>query len=421
MKENIFNKELLSTNKVLVDGARKSVLALQHLIAMFGATVLVPLLTGLDPSISLFTAGCGTLIFHKITDGKVPVFLGSSFAFIPVVLEVNNMYNGDLSYAQGGMLIAGVIYVLMSFVVEKIGLDRIQKYLGPQIVGPMIIVIGLNLIPTALEMASQNYMVAIITLLTALIINLKGEGLIKQLSILIAVIVGYTISLNLNIVDIYSIKSSKVLSVPSFNLPKFDLAAILTIAPVVLAVFMEHLGDITTNGQVVGKNFVENPGLNKTLLGDGMATIFATLIGGPANTTYGENTGVLAITKNYDPSILRLAALFAIILSFVSKVGTILTTIPNAVMGGISIMLFGMISLVGVKTIRDDKKLYKNWKNILVIVIILILGLGGDFLGNKLGIIIGIPITKNVSITGLSFAAIIGILLNLILNVNNKQ
>lgn len=418
MSEHILKEESYSKNGLKTkESSRKAILALQHLIAMFGATVLVPILTGLNPSIALFSAGMGTLIFHLCTKGKVPVFLGSSFAFIPVVLTVKEMYNGDLSYAQGGMMVAGIIYVVLSFVVKKIGVDKIKKYLPSQVVGPMIIVIGMNLIPTAFDMASKNFLIAIITLITALLVNFKGKGFFKQLSILAGVVVGYLLSLKLEIVDLALIKDSPIISLPPFNLPKFDLGAISIIAPVVLAVFMEHIGDITTNGQVVGKNFVEDPGLNRTLLGDGLATIAASLIGGPANTTYGENTGVLAITQNYDPSILRLAAVFAIILGFVSKIGALLSSIPIPVMGGISIMLFSMISLIGVKTIKNDKVKF-NFKNILVMITILVLGLGSGIIEKRFGITIGIPVTETVKITGLSFAAIVGVVLNRVLNRN---
>ncbi|MCR2045396.1 uracil-xanthine permease family protein [Anaerosalibacter massiliensis] len=418
MSEHILKEESCSKNGLKTkESSRKAILALQHLIAMFGATVLVPILTGLNPSIALFSAGMGTLIFHLCTKGKVPVFLGSSFAFIPVVLTVKEMYNGDLSYAQGGMMVAGIIYVVLSFVVKKIGVDKIKKYLPSQVVGPMIIVIGMNLIPTAFDMASKNFLIATITLITALLVNFKGKGFFKQLSILTGVVVGYLLSLKLEIVDLALIKESPIISLPPFNLPKFDLGAISIIAPVVLAVFMEHIGDITTNGQVVGKNFVEDPGLNRTLLGDGLATIAASLIGGPANTTYGENTGVLAITKNYDPSILRLAAIFAIILGFVSKIGALLSSIPIPVMGGISIMLFSMISLIGVKTIKNDKVKF-NFKNILVMITILVLGLGSGIIEKRFGITIGIPVTETVKITGLSFAAIVGVVLNGVLNRN---
>lgn len=417
MTENTINKQMSSkvAESSLLYNSKKVVLALQHLIAMFGATVLVPMITGFNPSVALFTAGAGTLIFHLCTKNKVPAFLGSSFAFIPVILTVSNLYGGDLAYAQGGMFVAGLIYVIISFLIKKIGMERIEKYLAPQVVGPMIIVIGLNLIPTAYGMASEHLLIAGLTLGTALIINFKGKGFTKQLAILIAVVVGYLISWKSGILNIEAIGNAKLIAIPEFRLPKFDIGAIAIIAPVVLAVFMEHLGDITTNGQVVGENFIEDPGLNRTLLGDGLATLFASLVGGPANTTYGENTGVLAITKNYDPSILRLAAVFAIILACVAKIGAFLATIPTAVMGGISLMLFGMISLIGVKTIRTQKVRF-NWKNVVVMGTIIILGLASDYLSSKLGFTIGIPINESVQITGLSFAALVGIIINGILN-----
>ncbi|MBU5425527.1 uracil-xanthine permease family protein [Tissierella pigra] len=398
----------------LLGSSKKVILALQHLIAMFGATVLVPILTGLDPSIALFSAGIGTLIFHACTKGKVPAFLGSSFAFIPVIISVKELY-GDLAYAQGGIVVAGLIYVIISFMIKKIGMERIEKYLAPQVVGPMIIVIGMNMIPTAFGMAKENLLIAAITLGTALLINFKGKGFIKQLSILIAVIVGYVISYKFGLVNTQAIKEASIIAIPNFRLPKFDLGAIAIISPVVLAVFMEHLGDITTNGQVVGKNFIEDPGLNRTLLGDGLASTVAALIGGPANTTYGENTGVLAITKNYDPSILRLAAIFAVCLGFVAKIGASLSTIPHAVMGGISLMLFSMISLIGVKTIKNQEVKF-NWKNIIIMGTILVLGLGGEYLSKILGFTVGISINESVKISGLSFAALVGIIVNAVLN-----
>ena len=412
MTENIMENR---TETRLVEGSKKTVLALQHLIAMFGATVLVPILTGFDPSVALFTAGLGTLIFHLCTKGQVPVFLGSSFAFIPVILKVSEIYGGDLAYAQGGMVIAGLIYILFSFIIKKVGVEKIQKYLSPQVIGPMIIVIGMNLIPTAFDMASGNFLIAGITLGVTLLINFKAKGFFKQLAILTGVVVGYLISLRMGIVDTAIIKEAPIFAVPAFRLPKFDIGAIAIIAPVVLAVFMEHLGDITTNGQVVEKNFVEDPGLNRTLLGDGLATTVASILGGPANTTYGENTGVLAITKNYDPSILRLAAVFAIALGFVSKVGTVLTTIPTPVMGGISLMLFSMISLIGVKTIKTSEVKF-NLKNIIIMGSILLIGLGSGIIESKYGITIGIPVNETVKISGLSLAAIVGIVLNGILN-----
>ena len=413
MSEMILSAIEKSKSRTLKEKVMRCILALQHLVAMFGATVLVPILTGLDPSVALFTAGCGTLIFHLCTKGKVPVFLGSSFAFIPVIKVVRDSY-GDLSYAQGGMFVAGLIYVIVSLIIKKVGVGKIKAILPAQVVGPMIMVIGLNLIPTAIDMASNNWTLAIITLGVTLIIKFFGKGFTKQIAILCGVTVGYIVALIMGEVQTAEIASAAVLSVPSFTLPKFDIGAIMIIAPVVLAVFMEHIGDITTNGQVVGENFIEDPGLNRTLLGDGLATIAASLFGGPANTTYGENTGVLAVTKNYDPSILRITAVFAIGLAFIAKFGAAIRTVPEAVMGGISLMLFTMIAIVGPKTIKSEKVKF-SWNNIIVMIVILFLGLGASYVETNYNIILGIKITEEVAITGLSFAALIGVILNLVL------
>lgn len=416
MSQNILTKQGFktaeSTNWFAL--SKKVILALQHLIAMFGATVLVPFLTGLDPSVALVAAGLGTLVFHYVTKKKVPVFLGSSFAFIGGIIAVKEAHNGDLAYAQGGIVVAGLIYVLMSFGIRKIGMDFIRKYLPSHVIGPMIIVIGLNLVPVAFDMASGNFLLAAVTLGTVLIINFFGKGFIKQLGILIAVIVGYLTAQIIGQVDPSSFVNAPLLAIPAFTLPKFSVPGIAVLAPIVLAVFMEHVGDITTNGQVVGQDFIKDPGLNRTLLGDGLATMLAGFIGGPANTTYGENTGVLAITKNYDPSVLRLAAVFAIILGFVAKIGGFLGTIPTPVMGGISIMLFSMISLIGVQTIKNNKVQF-NAVNVVVMVVVLVLGLWASYFQNITGINIGIKINETVSITGLSLAAIVGVVLNAIL------
>ena len=398
---------------------KKTILSIQHLLAMFGATVLVPILTGFNPSVAIFCAGLGTLIFHLCTGGKVPAFLGSSFAFIPLILTVKEAFNGDLAYAQGGIIVAGLIYVMLSLIIKFVGVEKIINFFPPQVTGAMIAVIGLNLLPTAFEMASNHIIIAIITLAIALIINNFAKGFVKQLGILIAVIIGYLLSLAFGIVDTQTIAQASLFEIPKFTLPKFSVEAIVIIAPVVLAVFMEHIGDMTTNGAVVGKNFLENPGLHKTLLGDGLATIVAGFLGGPANTTYGENTAVLALTKNYDPSLLRRTAIFAIVLSCIGKFGGFLQSIPTAVMGGISILLFSMITLVGAKTVKDSKCI-KNKKNIIVIATIMIIGLGTTYLSNK-GIVIGIPVTESVSITGLSLAAIVGIVLNILLNNTNTD
>ncbi len=406
MSEKVFSKEIEMRNDVAETTiAQKIILALQHLIAMFGATVLVPILTGLDISVSLVCAGVGTLIFHLCTQKKVPVFLGSSFAFIPVIVAVGEQY-GDLRYAQGGIVVAGLCYVMMSFLVKKVGVEKITKYFPAQVIGPMIIVIGFNLIPTAWQMASDNFVVAFITLGIALCVAKLGRGFFRQLAIIIAVSSGYAISVAMKLIDTSLITESAWLQIPNFTVAKFDVGAILMIVPVVLAVFMEHVGDITTNGTVVGKNFIEDPGLNRTLLGDGIATLVAGLLGGPANTTYGENTGVLAITKNYNPQILRIAAIFAIMLGMIGKIGGVLRSIPVPVMGGISLMLFSMIAFIGVKNIKDRKVAFTP-SNIIIMATILVLGLGHNF-----GLHIAIPISGNVSLSGLSLAALVGIIVN---------
>lgn len=427
-EKSIEEKKIYTFKEKIIRG----VLAAQHLIAMFGATVLVPFITGLDPSVALFSAGLGTLIFHLCTKGKVPVFLGSSFAFIPVIGAVATEY-GDLRYAQGGMFVAGLIYVVVSFLIKKIGMDRIRKLLPAQVVGPMIIVIGINLIPTALNMAGVNDLItgveganvrlllAVVTLGIALTINIFGKGFVKQLAIIIAVVTGYTLSIILGQVNVDAIREASFVAIPNFTLPKFDMGAITIVVPVILAVFMEHIGDITTNGQVVGKNFVEDPGLNRTLLGDGLATLVASSIGGPANTTYGENTGVLALTKNYDPSILRITAVLAIGLSFVDKFGAVIQNIPQAVMGGISILLFSMIALVGVKTIKNEKVKF-NVRNIILMGVILFIGLSGLFLSEEIvSKFLTIPIGKNAGLSGLSLAALVGVVLNLVFNFIEKM
>ena len=397
---------------------KKAILSIQHLLAMFGATVLVPLLTGFDPSVAIFCAGVGTLLFHKCTDFKVPVFLGSSFAFISVINQVTETFNGDLSYAQGGIIAAGLIYVIMSMIVRVVGPEKVKKYFPPQVTGAMIIVIGLNLIPTAIDMAMNNIIVALITLGVAVGINQFAKGSIRQFSVIIAILVGIVVSKFAGITDFSAVSQASYFAIPNFTAPKFSIEAIIIIAPVVLAVFMEHVGDITTNGAVVGKNFLEDPGLHKTLLGDGIATLFAGFMGGPANTTYGENTALLAITKNYDPKLLRLTAVFAIIISCVGKFGAFLQSIPTAVMGGISIYLFSMITFIGVKTIRDSK-CYKESGNLSVMIIILVIGLTTCYIKHFTGIEIGIPIASNAKLTGLSLAALVGIIINRIINNND--
>lgn len=407
---------------------RKGILSIQHIIAMFGATVLVPMITGLNPAVALFCAGIGTLIFHLVTKGKVPVFLGSSFAFIPVIGAVSAKF-GDLRYVQGGIMAAGLLYLVFAGLIKLFGVERVKSFFPPIVTGPMIIVIGLILSPTAIEMASTNWTVALIVLSTVIAVSVFGKGIFKIIPILCGVLVGYTLSMILGIVDYTPITEAAVLSVPKFTLPKFSIEAIAIIAPVVLAVFMEHIGDITTNGAVVGKDFLEDPGLHRTLIGDGLATLFAGFVGGPANTTYGENTSVLAVTKNYDPSILRISAVIAIIISFIGKVGAILQTIPQSVMGGVSLILFGMIASVGIRTLTTAEVDFSSNRNLIVASLILVIGIGTEILKVKQGLytidgvqaftgLIGIEVTDSIQIVGLSLAAIVGIVINKILPEN---
>ena len=379
------------------------ILSIQHLFAMFGATVLVPLLVGINPSIAILTAGIGTLIFHLCTKGKVPVFLGSSFAFITPIITISTMYN-DYSYVQGGIIVVGLIYALMSFIVYKIGVDKINKILPSHVVGAMIIVIGLSLVPSAVTNIQTNSMVALATLGISLLITFFGKGFIKQLGILIGVVCGYLLSLCLGIVDTSVIQNASLIALPTLSLPKFSLEAIMVIAPLSLCTLCEHIGDITTNGTVVGKDFVKDPGLYKTILGDGLATLVAGLLGSVPNTTYGENTSLLAITKNYNPKLLRRTAMIAIVLSFIGIFGAVLQSVPACVIGGISLQLYCMIAWIGVKNIKDNKS-YKSIKKLIVIAVILIVGLSGFTI--TLG---------SIAISGLALAVIVGVILNLILN-----
>lgn len=389
--------------KTTKQNIKEWILSIQHLFAMFGACVLVPLLVGINPSIAILTAGIGTLIFHLCTKRKVPVFLGSSFAFITPIITISSMYN-DYAYVQGGIIVVGLIYALMSFIVYKIGVDKINKILPPHIVGAMIIVIGLSLVPSAITNIQTNILVAYVTLGISVLISIFGRGFLKQLGILIGVICGYLLSLYLGIVDTSIIQNANLVFIPTLTLPKFSLEAIMIIAPLSLCTLCEHIGDITTNGTVVGKDFVKNPGLHRTMLGDGLATLVAGLLGSVPNTTYGENTSLLAITKNYNPKLLRRTAIIAIVLSFIGIFGATLQSVPSSVIGGISLQLYCMIAYIGFKNIKDNKS-YKSIKNLIVIATILIVGLSG------VAITIG-----TIAISGLTLSIVIGVILNIILN-----
>lgn len=397
----------MNKNKV-----QEFILSVQHLFAMFGATVLVPILVGINPSVAILTAGIGTLIFHLCSKGKVPAFLGSSFAFISPIIAVSTTYGYE--YVQGGIVVVGLIYALMSVLIYKIGSEKISKFLPPHIVGAMIMIIGLTLIPSAVTNINTHIVVALVTLGTSIVITLFGKGFIKQLGILIGVIVGYLLSLYLGLVDTSIITNASLFANPiALSVPKFNLDAILILAPLSVCTILEHIGDITTNGAVVGKDFIKNPGLHRTLLGDGIATLVAGLLGSVPNTTYGENTSLLAITKNYNPKLLRMTAIIAILLSFVGVFGATIQSIPSAVIGGISLQLYCMIAFIGVKNIKDSKS-YKNISKVIVILVMLVIGLGG-----LVGINISLPLGA-VTLSGLSLAGVVGIILNAILVKFNK-
>ncbi|HYG57561.1 MAG TPA: solute carrier family 23 protein, partial [Symbiobacteriaceae bacterium] len=383
-----------------ITGSKRFILGLQHTLAMFGATVLVPLLTGLHPSVALLTAGLGTLLFHLVTGGKVPVFLGSSFAFIGVIQIVGK--NEGLDYAVGGIMAAGLVYLVLSGLVAFFGVDRVKSFFPPVVSGPMIMVIGLTLSPVAINMAKENWLLASITLAAVMATAVYAKGFIKLLPIMTGVIVGFIAALAMGKVDAAKLYEAAWFAMPPVMFPKFSLSAILTIAPLALVTMVEHIGDVTTNGAVIGKDLIRDPGLHRTLMGDGLATAVAGMLGGPANTTYSENTGVLAVTKVYDPSIIRIAACYALVMAFVGKLGALLQITPTAVMGGISIVLFGMICSVGVRTVVEARVDFSNSRNLVIAAIILVMGLGGA----------SVPINATMKLEGMALAALIGIVLN---------
>lgn len=399
-------------------------LGIQHLFAMFGATILVPLLTGLNPALALVSAGLGTLIFHWCTKCKVPVFQGSSFAYLGAIAGVVGTYG--IQYAQGGIMCAGLIYLLIALIAYFAGPDRIRAIFPPVVTGPVIIVIGLSLVSTAVNdsmdvtitgSAGISLLIALFTLAVVIICTIFAKGFFKIVPILIGLAAGYLLSVILDFcgvtqMDFAAITGAHWINIPYYtpgfcSLPKFSLSAIIAIAPIAFVTCMEHLGDITTNGAVVGKDFFKDPGLHRTLLGDGLGTLLAGFIGGPASTTYSENTGVLATTKNYNPRLLRIAAVFAIILGIFGKFGAVLQTIPTPVRGGVEFMLFGMISAIGIRTLAEANLDFAHSRNLIIVALILSVGIGFSVTG---GLTIG-----SLSISGLFLAVVIGVVLNLIL------
>ena len=418
--------------------ARWIPLSFQHVFAMFGATILVPLLTGLSPSTALFTAGTGTLIYIVITSAKVPAFLGSSFAFIPALIGIAEKYG--MAYALGGAMCAGLFYAIVAGIIRIAGKNWLDKALPPVVIGSVIIVIGLNLAPTAMQSAMYNngqyslvyFSIAIVTLAIAIIATIFLKGFFNTISILIGLVGGYLFTLIMGcffpaykLIDFTAVREAAWFGLPFLQkaadgsyfwlAPKFALVPILTFIIVSLATICEHLGDTLVTSKVVGRDFYKDPGLHKTLLGDGVATAWAALWGGPPNTTYGENVGVMAITKVYSVWVIGGAAVIAVLLSFVQKFGAIIQTIPGPVMGGISMLLYGLIASSGLRTIVESGVDYKDKRNLTISSVIMVIGIGGGMLEFSVGQ------SFKFSLGGVALATLIGIILNLIIPNTKKE
>ncbi|MCF8008722.1 MAG: NCS2 family nucleobase:cation symporter [Halanaerobiales bacterium] len=383
-------------------------LGLQHALAMFGATILVPILTGLHVSVALFTAGVGTWLFHFITKKKVPAYLGSSFAFIaPITLVIEQ--HGGIPAAQGGIIAAGIIYAIVAFIIYKVGPSLIKKIFPPIVTGPVIISIGLILAPVAIDMSTgstTNVVVAIASLLGAVVAAIYAKGFLKIVPIIVGLETGYIVAIIAGLVDFSPVINNAWIGLPEFTVPQFSMRAITIIAPVAVVSMVEHVGDILAISETIGKGreLVTDPGIHRTMLGDGLATALAGVFGGPPNTTYGENTGVLAITKVYDSKVMRIAATFAIAMAVIPKFGGLIETIPTAVIGRVSFLLYGMIATVGIRTLVESQTDLKISRNLVVGATILVLALGGAVL--KIG---------NIEFSSLALGALSGVILNIVL------
>ena len=425
------------------------ILGLQHMFAMFGATILVPILVnsyfvdacgegptrGLTVAVTLFCAGFGTLLFHVCSKMKVPAFLGSSFAFLGGFSTVAHLdtgiyagmsVNDKAAYACGGVVVAGLLYLVLSLIIRMVGVKRVMRYLPPVVTGPVIICIGLSLASSAIGNASTNWFLAFVALAVIIVFNIWGKGMFKIIPILMGVVISYAVAVIMNavgltnpdgsaILDFTSVASAGLVGIPPIQICKFDVTAILVMAPIAIATMMEHVGDMSAISATVGENYLADPGLHRTLLGDGLATALAGFLGGPANTTYGENTGVLELSHVYDPLVIRIAACFAIIISFIPKVSAIISTMPSAIIGGVSFMLYGMISPIGVRNVVENKVDLTKSRNLIIAGVIFVCGLG--FSGGLTFTIAGTSIT----LTALAIAAIAGILLNIILPGNDYE
>ena len=418
--EAIYDARQLGTPRMLI-------LGLQHMFAMFGATVLVPILVqgyGLPLSIqtTLLFAGLGTLLFHVCTKFKVPAFLGSSFAYLGGFSTVATMpaYEGldpetKLAYALGGIVIAGLLYLVLALLFKVLGAKKVMRYFPPIVTGPMIIMIGLNLSGSAINNASTCWWLALVAMAIIVVANIWGKGMVKIIPILLGVVGSYIVAVIAGQVNFSGVSEASFLGLQQFVIAKFDVSAILVMAPIAIAAMMEHIGDISAISSTTGKNFIEDPGLHRTLVGDGLATAFAGFFGGPANTTYGENTGVLALSKVYDPRVVRLAAIYAIILSFSPKFDALVNSIPAAIVGGVSFILYGMISAVGVRNIVENQVDLTKSRNLIIAAVMFVSGLGFSQTGGVTFTVGGAAVT----LSGLAIAALCGVILNAVLPGND--
>ncbi|MCL2608354.1 MAG: uracil-xanthine permease family protein [Treponema sp.] len=382
---------------------KKTVLGLQHTFTMFGATVLVPIITGLDVSVALFMSGICTLWFHLVTKGMLPIYLGSSFAFIAPILSVSALYG--IEYARGGIVISGAVYLVVALLVYLFGAKRIISFFPAIVTGPIIIIIGMMLAPVGIASASENWWLALISFGTVAGVSVFTRGFIKVLPVLCGLVAGYLVAVVTGNVDFTPIREAAWFGFPRFALAKFSLDAIMIVAPVAIATVVEHLGDMVSIRALTGRDVFVKPGLHRTLLGDGLASSISAMFGGPANTSYSENVGVLAITKVFNPVVMRVAACFALLLSIIPKLGAFISTIPTPVIGGISIVLFGMIASIGARNIVENNVDFKKSRNLLIFAVIMVLGLGlGEF--------------RPLGLSPLAFAAIVGIVLNKLLPEN---
>lgn len=388
----------------------KTIVGVQFLFVAFGATVLVPLLVGLDPSTALFTAGVGTLIFHLVTKGMVPIFLGSSFAFIAPIIKATELYG--LAGTLSGLVAVGLVYFLMSALVKWQGVKLIERLFPPVVIGPVIMLIGLSLAGVGVDMAKEDWLLAIIALVTAIVVSMFAKGLFQLIPIFCGIIVGYLAAMLMGKVDFSGIAVAPWIGLPQFVKPEFSWGAVLFMIPVAIAPVIEHVGDVYAVSQVAGKDFVKKPGLHRTLFGDGIACCVSGFIGGPPVTTYSEVTGAMILTKVTDPAVIRIAAITGIIFSLVGKVSAFLKSIPSSVLGGIMLLLFGMIAATGVNNMIKNKTDMSNTRNLIIVSLTLTTGIGGAVL--QLG---------SISMTGIGLSALIGVFLNLVLpkSKENKE